>query len=155
MDTLNDDATTDVDGLIAQTSAPLLVKAGAIVSAFTGLFATLTGVQLLGARFAVEALNSVDVLLLGLGLGHLVMAVMQHRGRALGVFGLGPLALVTSAVAAGLFLYLLGQLFSLTMVLTAGLAPMTLALWAMGLPGALRMMRARRQLEDEGLNLGL
>ncbi|MCB9594174.1 MAG: hypothetical protein H6719_15690 [Sandaracinaceae bacterium] len=152
---LRTDEERNMDADIQAAEPPILVKAAAVAQALTGLFVTLTGVQVLGVTWRAEWANYVPPALCVMGALAIFFAAMQYRARAW--------AGIASAINGGLLgLLMVGWLFytfttvlSCMMYLAIPLSGLSAILNLVSIGAILRTAQARQRLSDRGLDLGL
>ncbi len=150
-----DAAERKINADIKAAEAPTPVKLAASVQGLSGVLAGLTGLQLVGARWAAEWVGAVPYALMGLGLASLAMAVSQYRARAWAGPGSVLLSGVVALTVIGWVLYTLTSVMSCMAYMSVPLSMLSAVLSLVALRGVRETAAARQRLSDEGLSLGL
>jgi hypothetical protein len=132
------------------------VKAAAALMGMTGLFLGFTGLQLFTIHFRNPALELVPWAHLNFAAALVVLAAMTYRARTWAAIAgtlIGALALLGASVWQ---LYGMAHgIFSLLGLLSVPAALCATILGAIAIGDARAATKVRRQLADEGMNIGL
>lgn len=147
----------EADADLAQADAPMTVKLSASLTAISGLFLMLCGLQLLGARFYPEWIGYVRYVQITLGLAQIYVGAMTFRARPWAGYVNVGLAAVTALGTTAWFFYFLFGLAALSCMVwvTPPIAVLAAILSVVAVPGLRRTAAARQRLSDRGLGLGL
>lgn len=147
----------EADRDLAHADAPMTVKSSAALTAMSGLFVMLCGLQLLGMRFYPEWIGYVRYVQITLGIAQIFVGAMTFRARPWAGYVNVGLGVVTAlGMIAWFFFFLFGLVGLSCMVwMTPPISVLAAILAVVAVPGLRRTAAARQRLSDRGLGLGL
>ena len=150
------EAADATDDDLKHADAPMVGKLAAAVSAASGLFVALCGLQIVGVRFRAAWIEWIPYLQIALGVTQIGVGAMIFRAREWAVLaGAGLNAVVALAMIGWFLFFVFGVGLSCMVLVTPPISVLAAVLSAVAIPAVRRTGAARRRLAERGLDLGL